>query len=177
VSLIGMALVLGPAAGAAHAGVLDYGATVDCGYEVTSSSNGTWAEALLRKLVVGPPTMPKPDRSQTVGWRFIVKRSMDARDNYPYVAIYRSPLQRALKTAGFSPMKYRVTIPREDNTPNGRRFVSYQVVIKMFWYAADGSVVTKKSHLMENMDWIMDGEEQFTDIVCPAKAMQNVDGE
>ena len=172
--IIGLATIAGPAATTASAGVLDYGAVARCRYTATQSYNTTWTEALLRRIVVRPPTLPPMTTMASVGWRFMVLRSMD-RGNTPYVVTYKSPLQRAAKSADFTPMRVDVTVPPEDLTPNGRRFVHYQIQLRMFWYKADGSLFTRSVYTMQNMDLVIAGEE-LTDTYCPGLAEQFVDG-
>ncbi|HEY8135223.1 MAG TPA: hypothetical protein VIF08_04220, partial [Candidatus Limnocylindrales bacterium] len=156
-SVIGVALVAGPAATTASAGVLDYGAIARCKYAVTQSHNGTWTEALLKRIVVRPPTLPAMTTMDSVGWRFVILRSLD-RENTPYVITYRSPLQRAPRSADFTPMRHKLHVPAEADTPNGRSFVSYQVMLKFYWYKADGSLFTSAVYTMQNMDLVIAGE-------------------
>lgn len=174
-ALMGLALGAGPAAPPAAAGVLDHGAIANCRYNVTEGGTYGWTEALLRKIAISPPVMPKPAGAASVGWRFVVKRSLD-RANTPWRVIYRSPLQRAAKSAGFTPMRAWVNVPSDNNTPNGQDSVWYQVTLKMFWYRSDGSVQTKVSHLVNDMHVIVAGEEQYIDSYCQGLALQFFDG-
>jgi hypothetical protein len=169
-SLIGTALVAGAAAAPAAAGVIDYGAIAKCRYTATVSSGDFWTEALLKKIAVQPPTVAKTVGTKSVGWRFIVERSL-ARDFGPWQVTYRSPLQRAARSADFTPMRVAVHVPAESNTPNGQDHVYYRVTLKLFWYATDGSVQNKVSHLMNDMTLALpDGE--VTDSWCQGLALQ-----
>ena len=73
-------------------------------------------------------------------------------------------------------MRVGVKVPADSATPNGQRFVWYRVTIKMFWYGPDGSVQKKISHLMENLNQMVAGEEVLTDVYCPGRAVQFFDG-
>ena len=169
-SLIGLALVAVPSAAPAFAGVIDYGAIAKCRYNVTEGGTYGWTEALLKRIVLQPPTVAKVAGTKSVGWRFVVERSLD-RAAPPWVVIYRSPRQRANSSAGFAPMRVAVNVPQEDATPHGRSAIWYRVTLKMFWYRADGSVQTKVSHLMNDMRLIVAGEE-LIDSYCPGLAQQ-----
>lgn len=166
-SVIALALAAGPAATGAAAGVLDYGAIASCQYKVTQAGTFGWTEALLKRIDVSPPTITKPTGTKSVGWRFVVKRSL-VRWNGPWKVTYRSPIQRAGSSAGLSPMTVGVAVPNVED----RSHVHYLVVIKMFRYDAAGSLVSKTSHLMGGLDLIMDGEEYVTDTYCPGLALQ-----
>src|SRR4051812_30004143 len=87
-------LLLVNGATVAVAGVIDHGAVVRCRYDVTVPGTYGWTEALLKKIVVHPPTVPKTSSDQRVGWRFIVERTLD-REFTPWLVVYRSPRQRA----------------------------------------------------------------------------------
>jgi hypothetical protein len=172
-SLLGLAIAAGPAAGPAVAGVIDYGAIANCRYQVTESGKYGWTEALLKKIAVQPPTMPKKAGNKSVGWRFVVERSLD-RENTPWKVTYRSPIQRAARSADLTPMRVAITVPPDNDTPNGQQFVWHRVTIKMFWYGAGGSVQTKLSHVMNDMHVIVDGED-LIDSYCPGLAQQFFD--
>jgi hypothetical protein len=141
---------------------------------VTQSLNGTWTEALLHRIAVRPPTIAKTVGTRSVGWRFIVDRSLD-RENTPWVVAYRSPLQRGSSSADLTPMRVNVTVPADADTPNGQRFVWYRVIIKLFWYRSDGSVQMKVTHLMDDMHLIVAGDD-LIDSYCPGLAEQFIDG-
>jgi hypothetical protein len=171
VSLIALAVLLGPAAGSASAGVIDYGAIANCRYKVTATFSGTWMRAVLKKIAVEPPTIAKKTGTKSVGWRFIVERSMD-RDSTPWVLTYRSPLQHASSSAGLSPMRVSVNVPPEDQTPDGRERVWYRVTIKMFWYGSGGSIQSKTSHTMDDEHIIIGDEEEWIDSICQGAQQQ-----
>jgi hypothetical protein len=173
-TLVALALVAGPSASPATAGVIDYGAIASCRYRITQEGSYGWTAARLKKIVVSPPTVAKKDGTRTVGWRFIVQRSLD-RTSTPWRVTYRSPLQREGKSADFTPMRVGVTVPAERDTPNGQDHVWYRVVLKMFWYRADGSVQAKIKHVMYDMYVVVDGEE-YVDSYCPGLAQQFFDG-
>lgn len=168
-ALIGLAVGAGPAATPAAAGVLDHGAIANCRYNVTEGGTYGWTEALLKKFAVRPPVMPRPAGAASVGWRFVVERSLD-RENTPWRLIYRSPLQRAAKSADLTPMSVNVSVPPDSDTPNGQSYVLYRVTLKMFWYRSDGSVQTKVSHLVNDMHVIVGGDEQYIDSSCTGVA-------
>jgi len=128
----------------------DYGAGVLCRYVITEPSDILgWTAARLDKLVVSPPTVYAQDGAQHVGWRFIVKRSVNW-DLGPWQVTYRSPIQKASATtsspADFSKMRVGVKLPNVDNPSH----VYYILILKIVWYGADGSVLSKISH---QFDW------------------------
>lgn len=172
-ALIALAVLAGPAATAAQAGVIDYGAVANCRYRVTAEYQGTWTKAVLKRIAVEPPTIAKTAGTKSVGWRFLVQRSLD-RGNTPWVVTYRSPIQRASSSAGLTPMRVGVSVPAEDQSPNGRDHIYYQVILKMFWYRADGSVQNKVTHVMNDMN-VFVADEQWTDSVCQGAHQQYVD--
>jgi hypothetical protein len=73
-------------------------------------------------------------------------------------------------------MRHKLHVPAEADTPNGRSFVSYQVMLKFYWYKADGSLFTSAVYTMQNMDLVIAGEEVLTDTYCAGLAEQDVDG-
>ena len=173
-ALIGLALVAGPAAAPAAAGVLDYGAIANCRYNVTEGGTYGWTEALLKKIAISPPTIAKQTGTKSVGWRFVVERSLNG-DVTPWRVIYRSPLQRAGSSAGLSIMRVYIHVPSENDLPNAQSFVWYRVILKMFRYTADGSVQTKVVHVMNDMHVNVDGDV-LVDSYCPGLALQFFDG-
>lgn len=172
-SLVALAVVAGPVATPAAAGVIDYGAIAKCRYTMTQSYKGVWTHALLKRIAVQPPTIAKKVGTRSVGWRFIVERSLD-RDNTPWVVTSRSPLQRASSSAGLTPMRVAVNVPPADQTPDGQDRVWYRVTLKMFRYTSDGSVQTKVSHVMYDHYVIVGGEEQWTDSICQGQQLQYI---
>src|SRR5690348_2132312 len=71
----------------------DYGAGVLCRYVITEPSDILgWTAARLNKLVVSPPTVYAQHGTQQVGWRYVVKRSLNW-DQGPWKVTYRSPIQ------------------------------------------------------------------------------------
>jgi len=170
-SLLGLAIVAGPAAPSAAAGVIDYGAIAKCHYTVTESSQGVWNEALFKKLAVLPPTIAKTAGTSSVGWRFLVGRSLN-RANGPWQVTYRSPVQHAESSAGLTPMRVVVIVPPGSATPYGRDAVWYRVTLKMFWYGPDGSVQNKVSHQMTDMHVLVSGDE-LIDSYCAGLIQQS----
>jgi len=170
---IGLAMVAGPGAIAVDAGVIDYGAVANCRYKVTAEYLGTWTKAVLRRIAIDPPTIAKTAGTKSVGWRFIVERSLDRGDT-PWVVTYRSPIQRASSSAGLSRMRVGVSVPAEDQSPNGRDHIYYRVILKLFWYRADGSVQNKVSHQMDDMH-VFVADEEWIDSICQGAYLQYVD--
>jgi hypothetical protein len=149
-TLAAVAALTVPVAAASATPAPDYGASVTCRYVITEpSSEIGWTEARLSRFVVSPPTVYAQHGTQDVGWRFIVKRSLDW-DNGPWKVTYRSPIQRASATtssaATFSNMKVGVSVPNVDNQAH----VYYVLILKIFWYASNGSVQSSVSH---EFDW------------------------
>ena len=167
IPVIALAVVAGPAATGAAAGVLDYGAIANCRYKVTQAGTFGWTEALLKRIVVRPPTLPPMTTMASVGWRFLVLRSLD-RGNTPYVVTYKSPIQRAATSAGFTSMRVNVNVPADVEDPS---HVWYQVRLRMLWYKADGSLFTSSWYTMGDMHVIVDGED-LIDTYCPGLAQQ-----
>jgi hypothetical protein len=166
-SVIGLAIAAGPGATGAAAGVIDYGAIANCRYKVTQGGTFGWTEALLKRIVVRPPTLPPMSTMASVGWRFQVLRSLD-RGNTPYVVTYKSPIQRAATSAGFTPMRVNVKVPTDVEDPS---HVWYRVRLRMLWYKADGSLFTSSWYTMNDLHLIVAGEE-LIDTNCPGLAQQ-----
>ena len=149
--LILAALATTVGVGPAVAGTVppDYGSSVTCRYR--TNSPGPAYEAKLRRIVVAPPLMFSRGGQQRVGWRFVVRRTIDAFwPDYPsHHVTYRSPIQTAKATtadaADFETMDVGVALPTTVEDPFD---VHYQVVIKMLWYRPDGRVKSTISHLM-----------------------------
>jgi hypothetical protein len=173
--MLSVAILGGPAAGSAAAEpAADYGARVKCRYVITEpSSEIGWTEARLAKLVVSPPNVLAQSGTQTVGWRFIVKRSLSW-DEGPWKITYRSPIQRASATtssaAAFSKMKVDVTVPNVENQSH----VYYEVILKVFWYGADGSVQSTAQHEFDQYAQVVGHTQWDYDMVCPGLVTQAV---
>jgi hypothetical protein len=172
---VGAAILAVPAtAGATPAP--DYGATVRCHFQVTARNNHQWTEAQLRRIAVTPPQIPAAASTQTVGWRFVVTRSMD-KEIGPFRVIYRSPIQKGSATTtgddGFTTMRADITLPGD---PEGDRFVWYRVTLKMYWYNADGSVQNEVVYLMPDMHWIVNRHDFDTENYCPGLEQLQIDG-
>jgi hypothetical protein len=126
----------------------DYGSTVLCKYR--TNSPGPAFTARLKRINVSPPAMLAKSGQQTVGWRFVVRRTIDEvwRDYPSHHVTYRSPIQKAtattVKAADFDSMGVDVALP----TTVDPRDVYYEVVIRMTWYRPDGSVNSAISYLM-----------------------------
>jgi hypothetical protein len=151
----------------------DYGAVAKCHYAITESDKNGWTEAELRRIAVTPPKVFAQSGTQTVGWRFVVRRSLD-RENGPWKVTYRSPIQKGEATtssaAAFDTMRVGVRLPPVEEL----QFVHYTVVLKMFWYHADGSLESKVGHQMSNLHIIVGGEDDGGDgnNFCPGLAQQ-----
>lgn len=118
-----------------------------CVYEVTFEDQGArWVR--LAKVAVYPPRIRAISAKQKVGWRFIVLRSQD---QGPWGATYRSPIQKATAysdaKAKFSPMGIKVIVPPPSTQFSNRHL--YRVVVKMFWFRADGSQQGSAKHLVD----------------------------
>jgi hypothetical protein len=153
----------------------NYGSTVTCRYRVTEEGTNGWTEALLRKLVVTPPTIYAKNGPQLVGWRFIVKRSLD-RWNTPWVVTYRSPIQKRQATtstpADFARMRIGVTVP---TNVEDQQHVWYRLTLKIFRYAADGSVASNASSRFTDYTVHVAGEAGASDLYCEGLARQYFD--
>lgn len=145
--LAALATVVGVGPALAGTTSSDYGSTVKCNYR--TSSPGPAFTAGLKRIIVAPPKMFAKSGQQTVGWRFIVRRTIDEGDYPSHHVTYRSPIQTAtattVKAADFESMRVDVALPKNIEDP---RNVFYEVVIRMIWYRPDGSVKSTISYLM-----------------------------
>jgi hypothetical protein len=156
-------IMVGPVA-ASTPPTSDYGNTVTCRY--TAPGDGPSFNFKLRKFVVTAPVLYAKHGTQTVGWRFVVTRSMN-NENGPYDQTYKSPVQKASATessaAAFSTMKVGVNLPDVENLTQ----VSYHVTLKLFWYRANGSVQSRVSYLMPYMVQWTKFDDGYWDNDCP----------
>jgi len=123
-----------------------------CRYkEIAPSPTGYDYEAKLKRIDVRPPRVRASSGSQEVGWRFIVERRGYSDTWSPWVVTYRSPVQRdATNTttdAPFTGMGVAVAVPTT-GADSSTAYV-YRVLVKMFWYSADGSTRGTALHLTE----------------------------
>lgn len=145
---LGLCLTLAGASGPALAGTTppNYGSTVMCRYH--TNSPGPAFTAKIRKIIVTPPEMFAKSGQQTVGWRYVVQRTIDEGAYPSHQVTYKSPIDKAsattAKAANFETMSVGVALPSVDNL----RDVTYQVELKMMWYRANGSVQSTASYLM-----------------------------
>lgn len=141
----------------------DYGSRVQCRYR--ADGPGPAHEWELRRFVVEPPVMHTNMDQQTVGWRFVVQRSLNG-EYGPWKVTYRSAIQKRTATAShaepFDTKSVDVAVPDVENP----RDVHYQVTLKMFRYRSDGSVKSSISYQMPLLKWYLNGnyygdEERF----------------
>ncbi len=171
-SLVALALA-GVAAPVSATPAPDYGSTARCRYDIVNDGPFGWTEADLRRIRVTPPEMYAQSGTQTVGWGFLVRRSMN-RDNGPWRVVRRSRIQMASATttspADFSLMRMGVTVPDIDEP----EFVHYYVVLKMFWFNGDGSIASKVSHPMSDIELNVEGTAHYPDGApyCPGRLTQ-----
>jgi hypothetical protein len=164
-AMLGAALIAVPAA-AATPPTSDYGNTADCRYK--APGNGPAFDFRLKNIVVTPPVLYGTKATpQTVGWRFIVTRSMN-QESGPWTETYRSPIQKRTATtttaADFSTMSVGVTVPNVENVG----WVHYHVTLKLLRYRSDGSLKSKATYLMPYYKWTENGQEGYWDAVCPS---------
>ena len=135
----------------------EYGSAVKCKFMVTQSVDGLWAEAELRLVAVIPPVMYATEPGNMVGWRFVLRRSVDGA---PYLRIHKSVLQRRIpansENADFSVQKVRIQLPAASDPES----VRYQVTLVMLHYNSDGSVHSKTTYLMTHHLDSFDGVKQ-----------------
>jgi hypothetical protein len=164
ITLLAVFAVAGPAA-AYTAPVSAYGNTVECRYK--AGGNGPAYEFKLRRLTVTPPEVYSKTAHQTVGWRFVVTRSIYYEGEGPWRVTYRSPIQRAPATtthaAAFTAQTVQVELPVEP------RRATYHVTLKLYWYRSDGTVHSTTTYLMPWMKWYQNGRYYYGDYddVCP----------
>ncbi|MEA2676281.1 MAG: hypothetical protein QOJ81_422 [Chloroflexota bacterium] len=172
VSLIMLAAALVAPAPIGATPAPDYGAVGKCRYEITEWSGAVWTEAELRRVAVTPPQLFSHGGTQMVGWRFVVRRSLD-RENGPWQVTYRSPIQKGSATtssaADLHTMRVDVPLPQATEL----EFVHYTVALKLFWFNANGSVQSKVGHPMSSLHLIVDHEDNGgDDDFCPGLAQQ-----
>ena len=152
-ALAASAIVAAPVA-AATPPTSDYGNNVECRYKAPGP--GPSYEFRIKKFVVTPPVLYATSGTQTVGWRFVVTRSVNWGDD-PWKVTYRSPIQKAtattVKAAAFDPKNVDVAIPNVENVVA----VQYHVTLKLYWYRSNGTVQSQQSYLMPWMKWILNG--------------------
>lgn len=177
VAILGLALPAA-AAGEPQAATSSHGSQARCRYEATQIGRFGWTEADLRRIVVTAPTIYGTRRGQTVGWRFVVQRSID---RGPWRVTYRSPIQKATagpsRAALFTRMGVDVAVPKPPAGADWDAFrVHYRVVLKTFWYRADGTIQARGSHLFDDHRHYVDGVFEFTDEFCRGEIRQFFDG-
>lgn len=129
-------------------------ASVRCNYKTVSETDEpddwyVWRGKLTR-LEVRPPKVRSILGKQLVGWRFIVQRALNPTSTFndPWQTTYRSAIQVATATdtrnARFTPMYVRLSVPPASE----ERIHAYRVLIKMFWYRADGTTQGTAKHLL-----------------------------
>ena len=129
-------------------------ASVRCNYKTVAEVDHpddwyVWRGKLTR-LEVRPPRVRSVIGTQRVGWRFIVQRAVNPTSTFSdaWKTTYRSAVQTATATdtkrARFTPMYVPVDVPRA----SAERSYGYRVMVKMFWYRADGSVQGTAKHLL-----------------------------
>jgi hypothetical protein len=167
----GAALVM-PIASVSAAPATDYGSTVICRHRITQEGRFGWTEALLARIAVKPPTIYAKSGTQQVGWQFIVKRSLDTW-NTPFVVTYRSHVQKRTATtstpADFVAMRVGVNVPTD---LEDQQDVGYKVTLKVFWYAADGSVASSAKSTLTEYRIRVEGEYGAEDEFCQGMARQ-----
>jgi hypothetical protein len=152
-----------------HKGHVGYHALVDtqadagarCIYRTVSQPGAEIYIGRLGRLHVNPPKMRTAlATTQKVGWRFIIQR---AKDNGAFTRIYRSPIQvqrlRVNRESSFVPMGTDVTVPKASRHENRH---TYRVMVKMFWYASDGTVSGGALHQLSWYELVLRGETERT---------------
>jgi hypothetical protein len=127
-----------------------------CTYRTTfeGQSSHWWR---LRRIDVRPPRVRAISGQQVVGWRFIVQRS---EDGGRWERTYRSPIQKATAStsanAAFSSMGIKIIVPAPSSQFSNH--YQYRVVVKMFWYRANGTQRGTARHLVDFYREQFDGE-------------------
>jgi hypothetical protein len=121
--------------------------------------------ARLRKITVTPPEMFAKSGQQTVGWRFVVRRTINEGDYPSHQVTYTSPIQTRTATtseaADFDLQRVAVTL---STSVEDQRDVFYQVVLKLYWYRANGSVQSSTTYLMPDYTVRVKGPDwQYTE--------------
>ena len=145
-----------------------------CRYKNVAFGPRGW-ENLLKRIDVRPPRMRSVGPSQRVGWRFIVQRS-PVFDAQVWTTTYKSPIQKAMAYSGvnasFSAMGVKVSVPAGSyNEPE------YRVLVRMFWYASDGTVQGTARHRVDYYAIIVDGDrESWYGYPCIGLSAEHGDG-
>ena len=142
---LALASVLAGPAAAATPPTSEYGNTATCRYR--APGDGPAFDWRIKKIAVTPPVLYAKSGTQTVGWRFVVTRSMSFGGD-PWKVTYTSPIQKASATtshaAPFTAKSVDVAIPPVENVVS----VWYHVTLKLYWYKANGSVQSQASYVM-----------------------------
>lgn len=120
----------------------DSGAGVRCVYE-TQKRGGAYQ---LDKLRIRAPFVHSyTQKSQWVGWRYIIKR--DTNFDNKFGELYRSPIVKTKATQStIAPFKDRTWVSGQ--SPKG----NYQVWVVLFWYGHTNST-TQTGKAVEVLDW------------------------
>lgn len=147
VALVAVITAIGVSPTVAGTTQQDYGSSVRCKYR--TNSPGPAFTARLKTIVVQPPQIFAKSGHQTVGWRFVVRRTIDGGEYSFHKVTYRSPIRTARATtwraASFDAMRVDVALPKNYED---LRNAYYQVVLRMLWYRSDGTVKSATSYLM-----------------------------
>jgi hypothetical protein len=134
--------------------VTNYGGAV-CIYRSDPPPSAYSYEGELYSLEVRPPKVKAIAGAQQVGWRFIVERRSEdelAGAWFPWVERIRSKIQRRTTdtntNAPFTWMQADVIVPT--NGVNDTPRYQYRVLVKMYWFYADGSIEGTATH---RVDW------------------------
>ncbi len=140
-----------------------YTSSVQCRYRADATG-----ERVLTKIVVTPPSLYADSEPADVGWRVVVRRSLNL-DLGPWKIRYRTPIEIAEATedqpGAFETASIDVIVPDIEDLSS----VRYRVTLKMMWYASDGTVMYRLSHRMESLKLYWKGNfQRIEGDYCPA---------
>jgi hypothetical protein len=165
-TLLALAVVLPAAAAPAAAALPDRGARgaqAECRYKSTKIDG--WAGGMrLNRLTVQPPTLYAATED-IVGWRILVQRRYD---NGTWKRTFASVIKRAPATptqaAALSPLSAHINSPQFiPDGKGGYLGASYRVVLRFYWYSAQGTLLRTERHQVGFYDVMRDGAYMWTD--------------
>ena len=108
-----------------------------CHYE-----GGGVGVGFIDSIKVRPPNMSPVRTKQIAGWQFTVERRFVGSSTGPWKQVYHSVIQTTSigggDSGGFTSMTAPISVPSNEGT-TGEHF--FRVIVKMFWYHADSSVM------------------------------------
>lgn len=118
----------------------------------------------LKSMTVKPPNMSPVRTKQIVGWQFTIQRRFVGSSTGPWKQVYHSITQTTSigggDSGGFTSMTAPISLPANEGA-TGEHF--YRVIVKMFWYHADSSVMGTARNRVDFYRGVMNTGEHWTD--------------